>query len=154
GGRCSHRPAHAAQAGQTREARTETLSERSITPKGCVKAGTEMRTLLGLSLLSLGVLLPESAQALAKEEPATAARLALVTSDRSNAIRNVLTLAEAKLGELPHVKLLERQAIDKVLAEQKLSLSGLVAPDQAVALGKLLSVDVFAVLEAGANTKE
>lgn len=81
-------------------------------------------------------------------------RLALITSEKSDAVRNVLTLAEAKLGEMPHIKLVERQAIEKVLAEQKLSVSGVVAPDQALTIGKLLSVDVFAVLEAGIETKE
>ena len=90
----------------------------------------------------------------AKEDPAAAAQVALVSSDKSEAIRNVLTLAEAKLSQTPGIKLLERQGIDKILAEQKLSLSGVVATDQALTIGKLLSVDLFAVVEAGLDKKE
>ena len=112
-----------------------------------------MKTLLKLALLSLVFHLPGAASEQQPEKPAIVARIALVSSDHSDSIRNVLTLAEVRLSELPGVQLLERQAIDKVLAEQKLSLSGVVAAEQALTLGKLLSVDLFAVLEAGTDPK-
>lgn len=81
-------------------------------------------------------------------------RIALVSAEKSETLAKVLTVAEAKLTELPDVEVLERAAIDRVLAEHKLTLSGLVAADQAVSVGKLLTVDLFAVLDAGANAKE
>ena len=80
-------------------------------------------------------------------------RVVLVGADRTEALRNVIALAEVKLSQVPGVQLLERQAIDRVLAEQKLNLSGLVATDQVLKLGKLLSVQLFVILEAGADQK-
>jgi hypothetical protein len=76
------------------------------------------------------------------------ARLALISTERSDAIANILTLAEAKLSATAEVEVLERRAIDKVLDEQKLSLAGFVKSDQVLAAGKLLTVDLFAILEA------
>jgi hypothetical protein len=76
-------------------------------------------------------------------------RVALVSAEKAEAVRNVLALAEAKLSEEAGVAVLERQAVDRVLSEQKLTLSGLVAAENAVAVGKLLAVDLFAILEAG-----
>jgi hypothetical protein len=81
-------------------------------------------------------------------------RIALVSAEKGDRLVKVVTLAEVKLTELPGVEMLERSAIDRVLAEHKLTLSGLVAADQAVAVGKLLSVDLFAVVDAGADPKE
>ena len=57
----------------------------------------------------------------------------------------LLALAEAKLFELQNVALLEREEIDKVLAEQK--LSGMFSATNAVELGQILKTDLFAVLE-------
>ena len=57
----------------------------------------------------------------------------------------LLALAEAKLFELKNVALLERAEIDKVLAEQK--LTGMFNATNAVELGQILKVDLFAVLE-------
>ena len=105
-------------------------------------------------MLPLLLALPASALAQPKPEPTSSTRIALLSSDRVDAVRNVLALAEAKVSQTPGITLLDRQTIDKVLAEQKLTLSGLVATDQALAVGKLLSVDLFAVLEAGADKKE
>jgi tetratricopeptide (TPR) repeat protein len=81
-------------------------------------------------------------------------RVALVSADRGDEVRNVLALAEVKLGQEKGIELLERGAIDRVLAEQKLALTGLVEASQAIAVGKLLSVDLFAVVEATPQTKE
>jgi hypothetical protein len=83
-----------------------------------------------------------------------ATRLALVSPDRREPARNVLALAEAKLSAVQEVELLERTAIDKVLAEQKLTLAGVIDANQAVAVGKLLGVDVFGVVETDPAGKE
>jgi len=85
---------------------------------------------------------------------AGATRVALVSTDGKDAIRNVLDLAEAELGSEAKIELLERRQIERVLREQKLSLSGLVEANQIVAAGKLLSVDLFAVVETAAGSKE
>ncbi len=98
--------------------------------------------------------LPQDAKGQTKAKPEQALRVALVSQEKGDALRAVLALAEARLGQTPGVALVERQTIDRVLAEQKLSLSGLVATEQALTLGKLLAVDLFAVLEAGPNKKE
>src|SRR4051812_22376790 len=105
-----------------------------------------MKFILGFFGLAVGFLTPIAGRAQEKAEPAKPVRLALVSTDKGDSIRNVLTLAEAKLSEVPAVQLLERQAVDRVLAEQKLSLSGVVATEQALTIGKLLSVNLFAVL--------
>src|SRR5205823_5653397 len=65
-------------------------------------------------------------------------RLALVSSSPSEPINNLLELAQAKLSREPNLELLERQTIRKLLAEQQLSLSGLVDSNRAVEVGKLL----------------
>lgn len=46
-------------------------------------------------------------------------------------------LLQASLGAIPGVRLVERQKLDTIIAEQKLSLSGLVDPATAVQIGKL-----------------
>src|SRR4051812_41702920 len=111
-----------------------------------------MNYLLAPSVLCWVALAPLSAQAQAREEPA--ARVALVSGDKADGAGSVVALSEAKLSTAPGVILLERQAINKVLAEQKLSLSGVVEADQALTVGKLLAVDLFAVIEVGADGKE
>lgn len=86
--------------------------------------------------------------------PAGDVRVALIAGDRTEALLNLATLAEARLSEGPGIAVLERRAVDRILDEQKLSVAGLVAADSAVAVGKLLPVDLFAVLGAGADRKE
>src|SRR5262245_46255986 len=86
------------------------------------------------------------------EVPTVAAtKVALVTKETSDSTKTLLELAQVELSAEKSIDLLERQAIDRVLAEQKLSLSGLVDANTAVKVGKLLGVDVFAVLEMGGN---
>jgi hypothetical protein len=94
---------------------------------------------------------PKDAPALAD---AGATRVALAGTDDKEGIRNVLDLAEAELGSQTKIEILERRQIERVLSEQKLSLSGLVEANQIVAAGKLLSVDLFAVVETAAGGKE
>jgi len=111
-----------------------------------------LRTLVGFSLL---LLLPAAVPGQqAKADPATPLKIALVSNEKGDALRNVLTLAEAKLTDVPGLQVLERETINRVLTEQKLSLSGLVATDQVLTVGKLLAVDLFAILEAGLDKKE
>ena len=112
-----------------------------------------MTSLLRPYVLSLVLVVPALARSQPKET-VVPVRVALVSGDTSEVVRNVLTLAEVKLSQVAGIHLLERQAIDKVLTEQKLSLAGVVAADQVVAVGKLVSVDLFAVLEAGTIPKE
>ncbi len=77
-----------------------------------------------------------------------AVRIALVGSGPEKDTAGLLALAEVKLSEDNRIELLERTQIHKVLDEQKLSLSGMVDENQAVAAGKLLRVEVFAVVQS------
>ena len=82
--------------------------------------------------------------------PARAAtRVALVSNSEADAVAQVLDLAVVRLAEREEVHVLERRQIAAVLEEQKLAFSALVDPVQSIRAGKLLSVDVFAVLQAG-----
>ena len=81
-------------------------------------------------------------------------RIALVTAEKGEAVKTLLDLAEAKLTESKALDVLDRQTIDRVLAEQKLTWTGLVAADQALTVGKLLSVELLAVLETSPGSKE
>jgi hypothetical protein len=81
-------------------------------------------------------------------------RLALVSTTLTPAIQNILTLAEAKISTDSAVQLVDRRDIDKILAEQKLSTAGFVKEDQVLRVGKLLGVNLFAVLESAPNSKE
>ncbi len=77
--------------------------------------------------------------AMAASHPAATAavtRVALVSTDDKEGIHNVLDLAEAELGSQTKIELLERRQIERVLSEQKLSLSGLVEANQIVAAGQ------------------
>jgi hypothetical protein len=85
---------------------------------------------------------------------AQAPRLALVSTERSDAVANVLTLAEVRLSKESKVALVERRALENLLAEQKLTTSGFVKHDQIVRVGKLLGVDLFAVVETDGQKKQ
>ena len=89
----------------------------------------------------------------AQDKKPAAVRIALVSSDKSESARNIMALAEVRLSSAPGLVLVDRQSIDKVLAEQKLSLAGEISADQALNLGKLLSVDLFGVVEVGLEAK-
>jgi hypothetical protein len=87
-----------------------------------------------------------------KARPVATPRVALVGTDHKETIRNVLDLAGVKLGST--VELVEREHVEHALAEQKLSLAGLVDANQVVAVGKIVGVDLFAVVEATLDGKE
>jgi hypothetical protein len=82
-----------------------------------------------------------------------ATRLALIVGPGGPEVRSVIDLATAKLSEVRGVELLERAGIDRVLAEQKLTLAGLADAGQAVIVGKLLSADVLSVVEPAPDGK-
>jgi hypothetical protein len=77
------------------------------------------------------------------------AKVALLTKETSNSAKALLDLAQVELSNDKSMALLDRQSIDRVLAEQKLNLSGLVDANMAVQVGKLLGVDLFAIVEPG-----
>jgi hypothetical protein len=60
-----------------------------------------------------------------------------------NQNRQLGDLVTAELSGAPGLELVERQSLDKVLAELQLSLSGLVRAKDAIAVGKLLRADWF-----------
>jgi WD40 repeat protein len=95
-------------------------------------------------------------------DPATAAepagpksrKVALITQENSDSARALLDLAQVELSRDKRVVLLERQAIERVLAEQKLTLSGLVDAATAAKVGQLLGVELFAIIETGGPKKD
>jgi hypothetical protein len=96
------------------------------------------RILLLTALLSSSLGSPVSATASEQGGgPAQAkpVRIALVAGGGQEAVRDVLELAQAKLSGAKNIELLERAVVDRVLAEQKLSLSGLVDESTAVIHG-------------------
>lgn len=76
-----------------------------------------------------------------------ATRVALVSTSGKEAENSVLALAEALLGAQPDIALVERREVEKIFKEQELALSGSGDADKAMVIGKLLGVEVFAVLE-------
>jgi len=80
------------------------------------------------------------------------ARVALVSDNGEGEVANVLDLATVKLGADKEVVLLDRAAIGKVLAEHQLSMEGALNPNSVVAAGKLLAVDLFAVMDTVTQT--
>jgi len=80
--------------------------------------------------------------------------VALVSTCGEKAENHVLELAEVLLGTQPDIVLVERREVERVFSEQKLMLSGLGDSDKAMAIGKLLGVEVFAVLEIFPSSKE
>ncbi|MDB6026933.1 MAG: hypothetical protein JWM68_3156, partial [Verrucomicrobiales bacterium] len=74
-------------------------------------------------------------------------RVALVATWAGEASVNVAAVAEVGLSKEAGVTLVERTQVERVLQEQKLSQSGVLSTRQAMMLGKLLGVDVFAALE-------
>ena len=64
-------------------------------------------------------------------------------------VASVVDLGLVRLSADKQVTLLERREIDRILTEHKLTLAGLTDATKAIAIGQLLSVDVFAVVESG-----
>src|SRR5262249_44850494 len=75
-------------------------------------------------------------------------RIALVTTEASPETDQIIVLAGAELGSDGGLELLDRQDVLKVLGERRLAQSGMIGPEQAIKAGKLLNVDLFAIMEA------
>lgn len=91
------------------------------------------------------------------EKPAPAlgpARVALLCSKEIDTARNVQDLALAKLGAADDIVLLDRSTVERLLGEQKLSLNGLVDASTAVKAGKILAVDLLAIVEYSSEAKQ
>src|SRR5438105_4112758 len=110
-----------------------------------------IRSVLFLALTTLVAVTSTVSAQPAKKAPW---RLALVCASSSPTMNNLIDLAQAKLSADDGLELLERKAVSKILAEQKLSLSGLVDSNFAVKTGKLLNVNAFAIIEADPLGKE
>ena len=78
-----------------------------------------------------------------------ATRIALVGSESTGGIENVLDAATVLLSKDTDLQLLDRAEVGRVLREQEISLAGLVRSEHAVKAGQLLHADLFAVLEGG-----
>lgn len=75
-------------------------------------------------------------------------RLAVISGDGDRAPKaGVVELLTAEVSKRADVIVLEREEIRKVLAEHGLSAAGLTEPVTAVKTGRLLAVDVFAVVD-------
>ncbi len=107
-----------------------------------------MKRLTLAALFSFVACLPT---AVAKE---AVTRVALVSAGGGETGKDLLLLAETRLSGKPAIALLDRQEISRVLQEQKLAISGLGGSEQAIAVGKLLRVEVFAVLEMMPGEKQ
>ena len=90
----------------------------------------------------------------AKAQPAARVRLALISGVRQKTALDAVALAEVQLSTLPALSLLERSAIDKVLAEHQLVFQGMADTALAVKAGKVLTVDLLAVLEGDPKAKD
>lgn len=83
-----------------------------------------------------------------------ATRVAILTTAKDASSGNVAALVEAELSQGNDFTVLERQQVDRILSEQKLSLSGMVEADQAVKVGKILSCQLLVILEPEAGTAQ
>jgi hypothetical protein len=81
-------------------------------------------------------------------------RVALVSDAATGEVVKVLDLATVKLGRNKDIELLDRAAIERLLEEQKLSLAGTLDPNAVVNAGRLLAVDMFAVIDTVAPADE
>jgi hypothetical protein len=81
-------------------------------------------------------------------------RVALVTTCGGDTGADVLALAEAKLSQQAGIELVERREVERVLQEQNLAVCGLSGYAQALTVGKMLGVKVFAALEIFPGEKD
>jgi hypothetical protein len=84
--------------------------------------------------------------------PAFAAvRVALVATGATESTGAAIALASAELSPIKDIQLVDRESIDAILREQKLSLAGLVEAEQMIRIGRLMKADLFAI--AHSNTQ-
>jgi TolB-like protein len=114
----------------------------------------QMKTARRGHLVAAGVVLLAAACAWGQNKPASAPAasgamtVAVLTFDSDlktpeKAGELMADVLSARLGAMGDVMVLERQDVAKVLSEQKISLSGLVAPDQAVQVGKMIGAKLL-----------
>ena len=77
-------------------------------------------------------------------------------ADKSSGLDKLplFSMLEAELSQTEGVKLLERDSIDKILEEQKLSASGLLDRNTTIKIGKLLRADAFIILSLENKSQE
>lgn len=86
------------------------------------------------------------------DEPSVPRRWAILTSVelRDEGFADLLTV---RLSQTQGIKLVEREAIDRVLAELRVNATGLVDPAKAVEFGRLVAADVILYAERDARAK-
>ena len=72
------------------------------------------------------------------DSPAAPVRLAVIAQGRSSECRGLADLLQVELSRRDGIELVEREEIDRVLAEQALTASGLVEESARINLGALL----------------
>lgn len=76
-----------------------------------------------------------------------AVRVALITAGAAESTNPAIALASAELSPTNEVQLVDRESIDAILHEQKLSRSGLVEGEQMIRVGRLMKADLFAIAD-------
>jgi len=104
-----------------------------------------MKRFFTLFALSGLLALPAAAQDTADAEPLTVAVLPFDATSQAQKgpAQEAAVLLSTLLSTKPELWMVERAEIDKILAEQSLSLSGMTDPNKAVLVGKLLGADVL-----------
>ncbi len=74
-------------------------------------------------------------------DAAASTRLAVIAQGQSAPCRGLADLLQVELSQRDGIELVERETIDRVLAEQALTASGLVAESTRISLGALLKAD-------------
>lgn len=105
---------------------------------------TISRTLIRLLLITLFVSAPARG----------ASRVAIIATGAGESLKNIAAVAEAELSASGDFNLLERQQIDNVLAEQKLSLAGMIDATSAIQVGKILATDLLVLIEGEPNSPQ
>jgi hypothetical protein len=81
------------------------------------------------------------------DKPATI-RVALLGTGADPRVQAIRELAEVQLAQGDHFQMLDRQEVERIMTEQHLAATGLVDVESAVKLGKILAVDLLAVVES------
>ena len=99
---------------------------------------------IALAILRGGIALGDS--------PAAPTRLAVIAQGQSVPCRGLADLLQVELSRRDGIELVEREEIDRVLAEQTLTASGLVAESARIHLGALLKADGLLFVDQTVST--
>lgn len=103
------------------------------------RVGGLIGSLLAAVLLAAPTLAAPATDAPPAARPATTpVRLAVLAADGSDATRSLADLLTVHLAQTPGIETIERAEIERVLAEQKLTVEGLVETSARVRLGAVL----------------